>query len=391
MPVPEAAVKAIAAGCDAVLVCSGNHDLQAATLEALIRAVEQDELPYPRVEQALAHQRAAKERFLGDAPAVPRRTPPNAASLRQVVGMRRAPGSWRPDWPGSHERRAAASRARCARATRLALVAPASPFDRAEFDAGVDELRALGFDPTWDESRCSRGGDSLRATGGDARRRLRFAPGRIPASPVSSASAAGTAASRCCRSSTRARFAPTPKAFIGYSDLTSLLTFLIVPVRHRRVSRARPWRDVWARARAPTTATPSSACADRRGTAGRDGGRQVETLRTGEARGRLLGGTLTQLAAAAGTPYALAPWDDTILLLEDVGERPYRLDRLRAAAPAERRVRRTCAASCSGTFPRCDEPGGALTAREVPWQTCSPIFGPGRVRLADRPCRSARR
>ena len=34
MPVPDAAVQAIAAGCDAVLVCSGNHDLQVATLEA---------------------------------------------------------------------------------------------------------------------------------------------------------------------------------------------------------------------------------------------------------------------------------------------------------------------------------------------------------------------
>ena len=33
-------------------------------LEALIKAVEQDEIPYKRVEQALAHQRAAKERFL---------------------------------------------------------------------------------------------------------------------------------------------------------------------------------------------------------------------------------------------------------------------------------------------------------------------------------------
>ena len=85
MPVPEAAVKAIAAGCDVVLVCSGNHDLQVATLEAIIRAVEQDELPYPRVEEALAHQRAAKERFLGEA-AGARRTPPNAALLRQVVG-----------------------------------------------------------------------------------------------------------------------------------------------------------------------------------------------------------------------------------------------------------------------------------------------------------------
>lgn len=64
MPVPDACVRAIAAGCDAVLVCSGNHDLQAATIEALIRAVENGELPYARVEQALTHQRRAKARFL---------------------------------------------------------------------------------------------------------------------------------------------------------------------------------------------------------------------------------------------------------------------------------------------------------------------------------------
>jgi len=64
MPVPDACVAAVAAGCDVVLVCSGNHDLQFATLEALIRAVESGELPYSRVEQALARQRRAKERFL---------------------------------------------------------------------------------------------------------------------------------------------------------------------------------------------------------------------------------------------------------------------------------------------------------------------------------------
>jgi beta-N-acetylhexosaminidase len=68
LPVPEACVAAIAAGCDAVLVCSGNHDLQAATIEALIRAVERGELPYARVERALARQRRAKERFVGPAP-----------------------------------------------------------------------------------------------------------------------------------------------------------------------------------------------------------------------------------------------------------------------------------------------------------------------------------
>ena len=64
MPVPDACVAAVAAGCDAVLVCSGNHDLQFATIEALIRALETGTLSYARVEQALGRQRRAKERFL---------------------------------------------------------------------------------------------------------------------------------------------------------------------------------------------------------------------------------------------------------------------------------------------------------------------------------------
>ena len=71
-------------------------------------------------------------------------------------------------------------------------------------------------------------------------------------------------------------------------------------------------------------ARPDGGCAGRRAR-NRRGARGA---RRGEATGRLLGGTLTQLAAACGTPYALTPWDDTILLLEDVNERPYRLDRL---------------------------------------------------------------
>jgi beta-N-acetylhexosaminidase len=88
-PVPRAAVQAVAAGCDAVLVCSGNYDLQSETVEALVKAVEQEEIPYKRVEQALAHQRAAKERFLLNA-RLPVTSWANVTStrarLRQVVG-----------------------------------------------------------------------------------------------------------------------------------------------------------------------------------------------------------------------------------------------------------------------------------------------------------------
>ena len=39
---------------------------------------------------------------------------------------------------------------------RLAVVAPASPFDREEFDRGVDEIRRLGFVPVYDDSVFAR-------------------------------------------------------------------------------------------------------------------------------------------------------------------------------------------------------------------------------------------
>jgi beta-N-acetylhexosaminidase len=81
--VRASAVLAIEAGCDGVLICSGDHDAQAAALEALIHAVEVQDVPAARVEDALARQRRAKERFLA-APAVPR--PLGAKALRQVLG-----------------------------------------------------------------------------------------------------------------------------------------------------------------------------------------------------------------------------------------------------------------------------------------------------------------
>jgi beta-N-acetylhexosaminidase len=81
--VPSAAVMALAAGCDGALICSGDHDTQAAALEAIVHAVEDETLPLSRVEDALKRQRRAKERFLpADGPA----RPPRPAGLRQALG-----------------------------------------------------------------------------------------------------------------------------------------------------------------------------------------------------------------------------------------------------------------------------------------------------------------
>jgi beta-N-acetylhexosaminidase len=80
--VPDAAVRAIAAGCDAVLICSGDVDLQAAALEALVHAVEDGTIPYARLEDSLTRLRRAKERFL----AQPVGAPAGRQAIRQLLG-----------------------------------------------------------------------------------------------------------------------------------------------------------------------------------------------------------------------------------------------------------------------------------------------------------------
>jgi beta-N-acetylhexosaminidase len=88
LSVGEAAVQAIAAGCDGVLICravtddrSRDIEVQAKALEALVYAVEDGRLPVKRVEDALTRLRRAKERFL-TVPVAPAR----ASALRRVVG-----------------------------------------------------------------------------------------------------------------------------------------------------------------------------------------------------------------------------------------------------------------------------------------------------------------
>jgi beta-N-acetylhexosaminidase len=81
--VHESALLAIEAGCDGVLICSGDVDAQVEALETLVRAVESSRLRFSRVEDALARQQRAKERFLA-AGVAPR--PLGAKALQQALG-----------------------------------------------------------------------------------------------------------------------------------------------------------------------------------------------------------------------------------------------------------------------------------------------------------------
>jgi muramoyltetrapeptide carboxypeptidase len=242
---------------------------------------------------------------------------------------------------------------------RVAVVAPASPFERDEFEAGIAELRTLGFDPVWDDRVFARrgfvsGDAALRAGSFDE-------AWRRPDIDALIGARGGYGSVQLLPYLDPIQLAAQPRAFIGYSDLTSILTFLVChcgivgfhgPSVAGRLGRGAEGYDRESFLATLMNVEPPGALRP-------DG---VESVRPGDVRGRLLGGTLTQLAAVAGTPYALTPWDDTILLLEDVAERPYRLDRMLVQlrlSGALNHVR----GIVLGTFPRCDEPGGSRTAR----------------------------
>jgi beta-N-acetylhexosaminidase len=83
-----AAVQAIAAGCDVLLLCGTDIAAHASALEALVRAVEREEIPRARVDAAEARQRRAKERFaaLETTSLAPGWRPAPARELRSRLG-----------------------------------------------------------------------------------------------------------------------------------------------------------------------------------------------------------------------------------------------------------------------------------------------------------------
>jgi len=254
----------------------------------------------------------------------------------------------------------------------IGVVAPASPFDRGEFDRGIAELGALGFVPEWTDDVFARN----RYVAGDARTRAHdlSRAWKNPRVKALFGVRGGYGSAQLVPSLDPGTVRGAPKAFVGYSDLTTLLTWLVGhcgivafhgPTVAGRLADGEGRYDRASLLRALTVAEPM-------GEVPLEG---AEILVEGEARGRLLGGTLTQIAAAAGTPYALMPWDDTILLLEDVGERPYRLDRLLQQV-RDAGIMRRVKGVVLGTFPRCDEPGGALTARDVLASVFEAFSGP---------------
>src|SRR5579863_4905234 len=198
----------------------------------------------------------------------------------------------------------------------VVAIAPASPFDRTSFEAGL-EIIGRRYQVHYDPSVLTR----HRYLAGSDERRL----GEL----TSALGETGARAVFCARGGygmmrllpALAGIAVAPKPVIGFSDITALHHLM---QRHRLVSIHGPVLTQLSRLDAGTHARlfelleSVAPAADLSGAA---------TYVAGVAEGPLLGGNLSVLTRLLGTPF-LAPLEGAILLLEDVGERPYRLDRM---------------------------------------------------------------
>lgn len=113
-----------------------------------------------------------------------------------------------------------------------------------------------------------------------------------------------------------------PKLLIGYSDLTCLLTWLTdetgLVTFHGPMAAKDFAHEDGVELESWFAITEGKSLFQRRG---------LETLISGEAEGQLYGGCLSILAASLGTPYEFET-GDTLLFLEDIGTKPYQIDRM---------------------------------------------------------------
>ena len=199
---------------------------------------------------------------------------------------------------------------------RIRVVAPSGTFDRALFDQGIARLRAryevVFAEDIFDQRGYLAGDDARRA------RELNEAL-QDPFCQAILCARGGYGALRIVPNVTLVAVAKSPKLLIGFSDITALHT-------------------IWQRARvtslhASMAATLGELDDDHfaRWMRVMEGGipeaQELDVIVPGQCEGTIMGGNLSLLHALEGTPYS-ANAIGKIVFLEDVGEAPYRVDRM---------------------------------------------------------------
>jgi muramoyltetrapeptide carboxypeptidase len=205
----------------------------------------------------------------------------------------------------------------------IGIVAPASNVKKADLEAGCEALRRAGYRPFYFDSILDK--DLYFA--GSATRRARELEEMFTREDVRAILCArgGYGANHLLKEIDFAKIKAHPKPFIGYSDLTTLLTYLVDSanlVTFHGPMAAKDWSHEggvdlasWQAALSGATAwdVPLNP--------------QVTGLVDGEADGTLYGGCLSILVASLGTPYVIKT-AGTILFIEDLAAKPYQVDRM---------------------------------------------------------------
>lgn len=240
----------------------------------------------------------------------------------------------------------------------IAVVAPAGAVDLDCVEAGAGRFRDAGFGVRFRSDL----GDRHRFLAGADRRRagefMEFV--RDPEVHAIVCARGGYGSQRIIAGLDAKVVRTARKPLVGYSDITTLLLWQrrcagLMGLHAPMLERGAQWRSGEFEALVAALTGRDRIPEEWRGAKGSGKGDPVN--------GRLVGGSLTTVVASLGTPWEIQT-RGAILLLEDVGERPYRLDRmleqLRLAGKLE-----AIAGVGLGAFSDCDEPGGALRADDI--------------------------
>jgi muramoyltetrapeptide carboxypeptidase len=260
------------------------------------------------------------------------------------------------------------------RGDRVALLTLASRCRREDVDAGADELRTLGFEPVVVEP--ADDGPTPGYVAGMAATRAAQLRAAITDARIGAviATRGGYGSAQLLPYLDLAEIRQAAPLLIGYSDITSLLDVCTgragVVTVHGPMAEGRLARGLAAYDRDTFLRV---VCEPRPlGVLPVPGARVIQP---GRGDGVLRGGTLTQIAALLGTPWAYVSAEPTVLFLDEVNERPYRLDRLlwqlQAAGVFERVV-----GVVLNELPGCEEPGGNITAVDAVRHALGGFTGP---------------
>ncbi len=203
----------------------------------------------------------------------------------------------------------------------IGIVAPAGPFDPEKFMQGKTVLETMGFRIFYDESIFEQHGF---LAGTDTRRAAQI--NRLFADPSIRAilcARGGYGSMRILPLLDYQTIQMNPKIFMGFSDVSALLSVLCEQCG--LITFHGPMVTSLAGATEKTVSAMKTALTS-------DGPFKLvpeegKTIKTGSCSGMLCGGNLTTLCHLVGTPYS-PNFKGKILILEDVGEMTYRIDRM---------------------------------------------------------------